>query len=759
MVVSELMVIRVCGARLNTYIFGLYRNPDLDDHLYDCLLSAISEIQLSDKRASFVFCGDLNAHHSEWLGSPRTNVHGVAAFDFASSAGCLQIVNEPTHVAGGTLDLVLTDIPDLVTVVVGCPVGSSDHSALLIELSLDQSVPHTVVNREVYLKNSVDWLSVRSDVCRIPWRTVLSSDCPVSALNEALSVILTARVPKKVVRINSRHVPWFDEDCVVAQRDKQVAYRQWSSDRTLNNWEQYVECRRSAGLLYESVESSFNERCAETLSSSVSSHKWWATLKSAVFGAQPSVPPLIGNGGNLVGSPEPKAALLNEHFDSKQCSDEFDAPNFCYPASMVCSVAFRASLVKRLLMDLDNFGGSDPYGFFPLFFKMIADLLAPKLATLFRYLLRSGTFPDCWKVADVVPVPKGAPSSLVSNYRPISITPVLSKIFERVIALKFGRFLEDHSLLPSCQFAYRKGLGTCDALLTVSHHLQRALDSGMEARLIQLDFSAAFDRVSHAGLLHKLRASGVGGPLLSVLSQFLCGRKQRVRVDGSCSAYVDVVSGVPQGSVLGPLMFILYTSDMFDLVSNQLVGYADDTTLYAVIPKASDRCAVAASLNRDLQCISDWCARWQMKLNPGKTKTLLISRSRTVQPEHSDLVLDGSVLSVSDSLDILGVKFDSKLTFEPHVRDVVSSVSRSLGIMRRANRIFNNSVVLKRCFMSYVLPRLEYCAPVWISSAVTHLSLLDGIVRRAEQMCGSELSCLGLRRRVGCLSFDVQDHQ
>ena len=144
------------------------------------------------------------------------------------------------------------------------------------------------------------------------------------------------------------------------------------------------------------------------------------------------------------------------HFNSKQCRDQFDHPYFCYPAPRACSVAFRASLVKRFLLDLDNFGGADPYGFFPLFFKMIADVLAPKLATLFRYLVRSGTFPDCWKTADVVPVPKGAPSSQVGNYRPISITPVLSKIFERVIAVKFGRFLEDESLLSSCQFAYRK---------------------------------------------------------------------------------------------------------------------------------------------------------------------------------------------------------------------------------------------------------------------------------------------------------------
>ena len=247
---------------------------------------------------------------------------------------------------------------------------------------------------------------MKDDVSHLPWRSILSSDCPVTALNTALSAIVSARVPKRLIQFNSRNEPWFDARCVDAHRSKQVAYKRWSRSRTLSNWEDYVVSRRSAGLVYDHVERSFNERCAETLSSSVSCHKWWATLKSVVFGVQPSIPPLLGNGGNLISSPESKATLLNAHFDSKQCRDQFDHPYFCYPAPRACSVAFRASLVKRFLLDLDNFGGADPYGFFPLFFKMIADVLAPKLATLFRYLVRSGTFPDCWKIADVVPVPK-----------------------------------------------------------------------------------------------------------------------------------------------------------------------------------------------------------------------------------------------------------------------------------------------------------------------------------------------------------------
>ena len=143
-------------------------------------------------------------------------------------------------------------------------------------------------------------------------------------------------------------------------------------------------------------------------------------------------------------------------------------------------------------------------------------------------------------------------------------------------------------------------MGTCDAFLCVSHTLQSALESGQEARIVQIDFSAAFDRVSHRGILYRLSSLGIGGSVLSVLTQFLSNRSQFVLVDGFRSKLVNVVSGVPQGSVLGPLLFLLYTSELFPILENKLIGYADNSTLMAVVPSLGARVTVAESLNRDL---------------------------------------------------------------------------------------------------------------------------------------------------------------
>ena len=169
---------------------------------------------------------------------------------------------------------------------------------------------------------------------------------------------------------------------------------------------------------------------------------------------------------------------------------------------------------------------------FPLFLKKTADVLAPRLSVMFRRLLRLGSFSACWRQANVTPIPKGPSSSSVANYRPISIIPVLSKVFERLVAIRLGRFMEHCGVLPTTQFAHRKGLGTCDALLCVSHTLQSALESGQEARIVQIDFSTALDRVNHQGILYRLSSVGIGGSVLSVLTQFLSNRSQFVLVDG-----------------------------------------------------------------------------------------------------------------------------------------------------------------------------------------------------------------------------------
>ena len=166
-----------------------------------------------------------------------------------------------------------------------------------------------------------------------------------------------------------------------------------------------------------------------------SPHKWRPTLKSAVFGLSSSLPPLVSEGGELVCESVGKADLLSDHFDSKQSREAVDLPLTCDPSPSLTTFAFRLSEVRRLLLDVDPYGGTDPLGMFPLFLKRTADAMAPRLSVVFRRLVRLGSFPACWRQANVTPIPKGPPASSVANYRPISIASVLSKVFERLVSV------------------------------------------------------------------------------------------------------------------------------------------------------------------------------------------------------------------------------------------------------------------------------------------------------------------------------------
>ena len=184
------------------------------------------------------------------------------------------------------------------------------------------------------------------------------------------------------------------------------------------------------------------------------------------------------------------------------------------PVPAVCRILMSAEYtreVRRLLLDLDPYGGTDPSGMFLLFLKRTADVMAPRLIVVFRRVVRLGSLTPCWRQANVIPIPKGPPSSSVANYRQISITSVLSKVFECLVSVCLGRFMERNGVLPTPQFAYQKGPGTCDALLCVSHTLQSALESGQEASIVQIEFSAAFDNVNHQGILYMLCSVGIGG--------------------------------------------------------------------------------------------------------------------------------------------------------------------------------------------------------------------------------------------------------
>ena len=246
----EMIVFRVCGVRQKLYVYSLYRNPDLDDRIFYCLLASMAAVQAEDVRASFLFVGDLNGHHQEWLGSTTTNRHGVAAFDFATLSSCDQLVVGPTHARGGTLDLLMTDVSDLVRVAAVAPIGNSDHSSASAVISMARGVPNLCVSRKICLKHQVNWNSVCGAIRDLPARNIWPADNPVEVLNEYLSKLVGPYVPTEVIRVCNKDKLWFDDQCRHAFGIEQEAELRWTRDRSRVNWEEFVRCQLRANETY-----------------------------------------------------------------------------------------------------------------------------------------------------------------------------------------------------------------------------------------------------------------------------------------------------------------------------------------------------------------------------------------------------------------------------------------------------------------------------------------------------------------------------
>ena len=279
-----------------------------------------------------------------------------------------------------------------------------------------QAVPNLCVSRKVFLKHQVNWNTVCGAIRELPWRNIWLSDNPVEALNEHLSLLVGCYVPTKVIHVRNKDKPWFYDQCRHAFSLKQEAHLQWTSDCSRVNWEEFVRCQVKANETYSEAKRQFSDRNRDVLINVQSPHKWWSTLKSAVFSSSSSLPPLVSEGGGLVCESVGKADLLLDHFDSKQSRDSVDLPLTCHPSPSLTTFAFRLSEVRHFLLDLDPYGGTDPLGMFPLCLKRTADVMAPRLSVMFRRLVHLGSFPAWWKQANVTPIPKGPPSSSVANY-------------------------------------------------------------------------------------------------------------------------------------------------------------------------------------------------------------------------------------------------------------------------------------------------------------------------------------------------------
>lgn len=382
--------------------------------------------------------------------------------------------------------------------------------------------------------------------------------------------------------------------------------------------------------------------------------------------------------------------------------------------------------ITKLLKNLNTNKAQGPDKLPTVILKQHADLVAPILQVIFQQSLDTGTVPSDWQKADVVPVFKKGDKSKPENYRPVSLTCVTSKILEHILHSHILKHLDEHHILANFQHGFRKKHSCETQLLTTIENLARNRDKSLQTDLLILDFSKAFDTVPHQRLLYKLKYYGIHESTQNWIQSWLTHRTQRVVVDGEASTEAPVTSGVPQGTVLGPLMFLIYINDIGDNILSPLRLFADDALLYSTVSSVED----ALRLQSDLHKLARWSDMWQMHFNALKCYLLRMFSHKT--PILHTYFMKQTKLTAVEQNPYLGVALDKNLSWKPHIDSTCQKGTNALNFIKR--NLWRCPPKLKEtAYKVLVRPILEYAGTVWDPHHQYQIRKLEMVQRRAAR--------------------------
>ena len=421
------------------------------------------------------------------------------------------------------------------------------------------------------------------------WETFRNDDIDTYAVNVTDHILNLKKdcIPNKTVKIRQSDPPWMHNNLRKLMRQRKRAYDKAKKTNSQQQWQKYKRLRNETTNMLRSSKREYFEKMANKLNTNVtSSRDWWKILKTFITTTKSSnIPPMKSN-NEFFTEDKDKAKLLNNYFKTQSSlnDDGKILPQVIKINANDLSVIMTSpDEVKSILETLKIGKASGPDYINNYVLKMCAAELSEPLSKLFNYSLSQSKVPKIWKEANVTPVFKKDDPSDYSNYRPISLLSTVGKVLERIIHKHTYNFFIANNVISSLQSGFVMGDSTVNQLADIYNTFCRALDNGLEVRAIFCDISKAFDRVWHKGLLSKLESVGISGGLLRWFCDYLDNRKQRVVLPGVSSDWVTINAGVPQGSILGPLLFLVYINDIVTDIKSHIRLFADDTTLYIIV--------------------------------------------------------------------------------------------------------------------------------------------------------------------------------
>jgi len=756
---SEIVSCKIDLEEGNLIVIAVYRPPNNNLLYAETLCETIERVVLDHPNSVIWIAGDLNLPNVSWNNwSVNDNNYPLALcnlfIDLFITHGFCQLVDSPTR-NNNILDIFATNRPSFTAECKVIP-GISDHETVHVETQLNIAAT-PVSTRQIFLWNQTDFHQVNHIMMQhcSEFLTNYSSDTPVEVLWSAFKSICSEcldLIPSTLSSKNHFKVPWINTYIKRLSNRKKRAYNKARSTGSPSDWSAYrslkklsqKECRKAHNRYLQHLTNPDHDTNHKRL---------WSYIKSKRqdnFG----IPPLKDSNGTYT-SNESKANVLNNYFSTvftKENSDNLPTLDSS-PYPSIDPLTITTNGIASLLCGLDMHKACGPDRIYPRLLKETAHNVAPMLTMLYQASLKQHKVPLDWKKALVAPVFKKGNRASPSNYRPISLTCIPCKIFEHVIYSHIFKHLSNHNILSSDQHGFRK-CHSCDSqLLTTIDEFSRHLDTGAQIDVILLDFSKAFDKVPHQRLFSKLAHYGIHGPILEWIKDFLTNRSQQVVLNNTTSSSINVLSGVPQGSVLGPLLFLLYINDLPSSVSSSVKLYADDTLIYRIINTTED----ISMLQRDLNILSEWASKWLMCFNP--TKCVHLTITRKANPLPSCYSIGDSVIQQVNSAKYLGVTITSNLSWSDHITNITNKANSTRAFLQR-NLSQCQQSVKSACFITYVRPILEYASTVWSPHQVGDTNRIEMVQRRAARfVCNNFHRTASVTAMLNQLNWPTLQHR
>ena len=663
--------------------------------------------------------GDLNYPGINWCDHSSVSPKESYFLDFLSENSLCQHITEPTR-GNNILDLCITpSAQNIREVSVHEPFSSSDHSYFTLNLIVGGNMTDNQDERLIF--HRADWQSIRLHLSCVEWRDLLVGSVQNcwNKFKNLVRFLISTYVPK-FCQFPRSIAPWSNNHIARITRIKKNKWRKYKRnvcERTKREYNQYCKYVKA-----EIVEAKSNYEKTKFISRNHAPRVFYSYVDNCT-NSRNGIPNLqLGN--RLITEDKEKTDALSNNFQSY-----FTVDNGIFPQCAQFTSCNSVSSIRISDLDVVNafkkMNTSSAPGYDMISAKFLQQtkcFMVEPLKIIFQKSLESGLLPDDWKKSIIVPIYKNnsKPSELQS-YRPISLTSTVCKLMERILYNFSYSYLRENSLISEVQHGFVAGKSTTSNLIEYLNYVTHCVDAKIPVDVLCIDFAKAFDSVSHAKLLYKLERIGFRGKLLAWFKNFLLNRYQSVRVNESMSSFIKVESGIPQGTILGPLFFIIYIDGLSKNIKNGMNLYADDSKLYGSVANAFD----LSIFQRDLDTVTNFCNAWQLNINNSKCEVIHFGLNNPSQIYN----VNGNVVPEKSSYKDLGVTISSDLSFSKHY-DNICKVAYFR--MKQIDLSFACKEVPFRLFMylTYIRPILETSSQVWSPYLIQDIDKIEKVQRR-----------------------------